>query len=83
MENEIKKIFSGSVIDAEFIGSFLEENGIAALVRNFNQESAMAGWANVTKDAAVVYVFKKDYDNAQKLLDDIKDAKTEVERPTE
>jgi len=45
MENEIKRIYSGSVINAEFIGSVLEENGIQFLIRHFQEESLVAGWA--------------------------------------
>ena len=72
MDNEIKSIYSGSVVDAEFIGSVLEENGIQFLIRNFQEESLLAGWAaNVIKGEASVYVFDKDYDKAMLLLDEI------------
>ena len=72
MENEIKRIYSGSVINAEFIGSVLEENGIQFLIRNFQEESLVAGWASGTiKGDASVFVFAKDYDKAMLLLDEI------------
>lgn len=72
MENEIKRIYSGSVINAEFIGSVLEENGIQFLIRNFQEESLVAGWAAGTiQGDASVYVFDKDYDKAMLLLDEI------------
>ena len=72
MENEIKRIYSGSVINAEFIGSVLDQNGIRFLIRNYQQESLVAGWAaNVIKGEAAVYVFSEDYDKAMLLLDDI------------
>ena len=72
MENEIKRIYSGSVVNAEFIGSVLEENGIQFLVRNFQEESLVAGWAAGTiKGDASVFVFDNDYDKAMLLLDEI------------
>ena len=80
MENEIKRIYSGSMINAEFIGSVLEDNGIEFLIRNFQEESLVAGWAaNVIKGEASVYVFAKDYDKAMLLLDDIKESEMEGE----
>ena len=72
MENEIKRIYSGSVINAEFIGSVLEQNDIQFLIRNFQEESLVAGWAAATiKGDASVFVFEKDYDKAMRLLDEI------------
>ena len=80
MDNEIKRVYSGSIINAEFIGSVLEENGIQFLIRNFQEESLCAGWAaNVIKGEASVYVFEKDYDRAMLLLDEINAAEMEGE----
>ena len=59
-------------MNAEFICSVLEENDIRFLLRNYQQESLVAGWAaNVIKGEAAVYVFSEDYDKAMLLLDDI------------
>ena len=72
MENEIKRVYSGSIVNAEFIGSVLEQNGIQFLIRNFQEESLCAGWAASTiKGDASVFVFKEDYDKAKQLLDEI------------
>ena len=72
MENEIKRVYSGSVINAEFIGSVLANNDIQFLIRNFQEESLCAGWAAGTiKGDASVYVFEKDYDKAMLFLDEI------------
>jgi hypothetical protein len=72
MENEIKKVYTGSYMNAEFIGSVLDQNGIRFLIRNYQQESLVAGWAaNVIKGEAAVYVFSEDYDKALLLLDDL------------
>ena len=72
MDKEIKRIYSGSVVNAEYIGSVLEENGIQFLIRNYQEESLLAGWAaNVIKGEASVFVFEIDYDKAMLLLDEI------------
>ena len=78
MDNEIKRVYSGSVINAEFIGSVLANNDIQFLIRNFQEEGLLAGWAaNTIKGDASVYVFDKDYDKAMLLLDEINAAEME------
>ena len=80
MDNEIKCIYSGSLVNAEFIGSVLEDNNIKFLIRNFQEESLLAGWAaNVIKGEASVFVFTQDYDKAMLLLDEINAAEMEGE----
>ena len=80
MENEIKRIYSGSLVNAEFIGSVLEDNDIQFLIRNFQEESLLAGWAaNTIKGEASVYVFEKDYDKAMLLLDEVQASEMEGE----
>ena len=80
MENELKRIYSGSLVNAEFIGSVLEENDIQVLIRNFQEESLVAGWAaNTIKGDASVFVFAKDYEKAMLLLDEIEASEMEEE----
>ena len=80
MENEIKRIYSGSLVNAEFIGSVLADNDIQFLIRNFQEESLLAGWAaNTIKGEASVYVFEKDYEKAMLLLDEIEASEMEEE----
>ena len=72
MNNEITSIYAGSLVNAVFIGSVLDESGIRFLIRNFQEESLCAGWAaNTIKGEASVFVFKEDYDKAKQLLDEI------------
>ena len=78
MENEIKLIYSGSLIEAEFISGVMEENGIQFLIRNFQEESLLAGWAaTVIKGEASVYVFAKDYDKAMQILEELSNSEFE------
>lgn len=80
MENEIKRIYSGSLVNAEFIGCVLEQNDIQYLIRNYQEESLVAGWAAGTiKGDASVFVFDKDYDRAMLLLDEIDETEIEGE----
>ena len=80
MDNEIKRVYSGSVINAEYIGSVLANNDIQFLIRNFQEESLVAGWAAGTiQGDASVYVFDKDYDKAMLLLDEINVGEMEEE----
>ena len=80
MENELKRIYSGSLVNAEYISSVLEDNDIQFLIRNFQEESLVAGWAaNTIKGDASVYVFDKDYEKAMLLLDDIQASEMEEE----
>ena len=82
MENELKRIYSGSLVNAEFIGSVLEDNDIQFLIRNFQEESLLAGWAaNTIKGEASVFVFDKDYDKAMLLVDEME--ASEREEPEE
>lgn len=79
MENQLKRIYSGSVVNAEFIGSVLEQNDIQFLIRNYQEESLVAGWAAGTiKGEASVFVFDKDYDCAMQLLDEIQESDMET-----
>ena len=72
MENELKLIYSGSYVEAEFISGILEDNDIQFLIRNFHEESLVAGWAaQVIKGDASVYVLAKDYDKAMQILDEL------------
>lgn len=81
MDNEIKRVYSGSVINAEYIGSVLDNNGIQFLIRNFQEESLVAGWAAGTiQGDASVFVFAKDYDKAMLLLDEINVGEMEGEK---
>ena len=80
MEHELKRIYSGSIVDAEYIASILEQNDIQFLIRNYQEESLVAGWAASTiKGDASVFVFDKDYDRAMLLLDEIDESEIESE----
>jgi hypothetical protein len=69
--DDLKNVFTGSVLEADFIKSMLEENGIGAMVRNTLGESLVAGWASgAPDDAGLVYVIENHEAEAKKLIED-------------
>ena len=64
--DELKQVFTGSFVEAQFIGSLLEDNGIGAMVRNTLDESVIAGWASGSpEDAGLVYVAESHEEKAK------------------
>jgi hypothetical protein len=69
--DELKSVFTGSVLEADFIKSLLEENGIGAMVRNTLGESVVAGWASgAPDDAGLVFVTESHELEAKKLIEE-------------
>ena len=69
--DDLKNVFTGSVLEADFIKSLLEENGIGAMVRNTLGESLVAGWASGSPDdAGLVYVIENHEQEAKRLIEE-------------
>lgn len=71
MENKenLKRVFTGSVIEAQFVKSYLKDNNINALLRNTLNESMIAGWASgAPGDSGLIFVFEGDFDKAMVLI---------------
>ncbi len=67
----LKLVFTGSLIEAEFIKSLLEENGIGAMVRNTMGESLVAGWVSGgPEDAGLVYVTENHEKESKQLVEE-------------
>lgn len=70
-KDDLKNVFTGSVLEADFIKSLLEENGIGAMVRNTLGESVVAGWASgAPDDAGLVYVIESHEAEAKRLIEE-------------
>ena len=70
-DENLKRVFTGSVVEAHFIASLLEENGIGALVRNTLEESVIAGWASgSSEDAGLVFVAQYHEEQAKVLIEE-------------
>jgi hypothetical protein len=76
--DDLKMVFTGSFIDASYIQSLLEDNGIGALVRNTLAESLAAGWASGSpEDAGLVFVSESHQEEAKELIDEYLKSKPE------
>ena len=71
-DNEnLKNVFTGSVLEADFIKSLLEESGIGAMVRNTLGESLVAGWVSGgQEDAGLVFVIESHEEEARKIIEE-------------
>jgi hypothetical protein len=64
------RVFTGSEVEAAFICSLLEENGIGAMYRNSLRESLLAGWVSgAQEDSCRVFVTSNDEDKAKKVIE--------------
>jgi hypothetical protein len=70
-QSEIKWIYTGSIVEANYLLELLRENGIEAMLRNTLEESVIAGWASgAPEDSALIYVTENHYDQALKIIED-------------
>lgn len=57
MSEDLKIVYTGSLIEAGFLVEVLEENNITSILRDSLNESLIAGWASGSpEDAARIYV---------------------------
>lgn len=69
--DDLKLVFTGSVLDAKYLKNVLEENGIGALVRDTLDESLSAGWVSGSQeDAGLVYVAEEHLEKAKKIAEE-------------
>ena len=72
-QEELVQVYTGSVVESNYIKELLEENGIGALVRNTLSESMVAGWASgAPEDAALVFVAKHHVASAKLIIEEYK-----------
>ncbi|MFO8236497.1 MAG: DUF2007 domain-containing protein [Bacteroidales bacterium] len=68
-EDQLIHLYTGSQINAIFIKEFLEENGIAAFIRNDHHSGNLAGFGAALPDSGTsLFVKKKDFMEANILL---------------
>jgi hypothetical protein len=67
----LKLVFTGSVIEADYIKSLLEENGVGAMMRNTMGESLVAGWVSGgPDDAGLVYVTESHEKESKQIIEE-------------
>jgi len=70
-QESIKNVFTGSIIEANYIQNLLEESGIGAMVRNTMGESLVAGWVSGgPEDAGLVFVAAGHEEAAKKIIEE-------------
>ena len=72
--DELIHIYSGSLINAQFIGNILDENNIKCMVKDDYQNSIIAGWVSPGSENSVrVFVAKKDVEAAKEIIKNARD----------
>ena len=67
--DELIHIYSGSFLNAQFIGNVLDENNIKCMVKDDYQNSIIAGWVSPGSENSVrVFVAKKDAEAAKEAI---------------
>lgn len=70
-QDGLKSVFTGSVLEAEYIKTLLEESGIGAMVRNTMGESLVAGWVSGgQEDSGLVYVTDSHEQEAKRIIEE-------------
>lgn len=65
----IKRVYTGSLVEAEYLMEILKENGIESMLRNTLSESMIAGWASgAPEDAALIFVTDDHYEKATQIV---------------
>ena len=76
MEDKITQVFSGTLVEVEFVANILNDNGIEYLIRDLERESRIAGWVAdiIPQKQCALFVFERDYDVALDLIKEIGEA---------
>jgi len=70
-QQDLKFLYSGTEINADVLKRMLEKNEIPALIRNDMNSGLAAGFGgSLSGFAAKVYVEEKDFEKAQKILEE-------------
>lgn len=57
MQEDLVRVYTGSIVEATFLKELLEENQIGSILRDTLNESVIAGWGSGSpEDAALLYV---------------------------
>jgi hypothetical protein len=68
-QEDLKLVFTGSNVEANYIKSILEDNNIGALVRNTLRESLAAGWVSgAPEDSSRVFVTEDHFEKSELLV---------------
>ncbi|HMM10852.1 MAG TPA: DUF2007 domain-containing protein [Bacteroidales bacterium] len=69
MNEDLKRVYTGSLVEATYLKEMLLENGIGCILRDTLRESLMAGWGSGSPENAVVlFVESSLAEEAEKLI---------------
>jgi hypothetical protein len=72
--DELIHIYSGSLLNAQFIANVLDENNIKCMVKDDYQNSIIAGWVSPGSENSIrVFVAKKDVEAAKEVIKNARD----------
>ena len=73
--DELVLVFTGTVIEIEYIRAELEPSGIASIVKDGFAQGLKAGFVADTASAVDLFVLAADAGKAQKIISDLKNIK--------
>lgn len=70
MSEDLKIIFTGSLIEANYLADLLDKNKITSIVRDSLSESLKAGWVSGSpEDTARIYVETEHAEKAKSIIE--------------
>jgi hypothetical protein len=71
LDEGIVKVYTGSLVETEFIAKILEENGIETIFRDKLQETMILDRPSISSESsAVIYVAEDDVEKALKIIEE-------------
>lgn len=71
MENQLKKLYEGSLIEINLIKATLEEASIEPIVKDHSESGRLAGFAGEIPLQAELFVFEDQFDKAEKIMKEV------------
>ncbi len=71
MNQDLIQVYTGSIVEANFINEILKENGVGSILRDTLNESIIAGWGSGSpEDSALIFVENEMSAKAKKIIED-------------
>jgi len=79
-ESDLREIFTGSIVEANFIKELLEDNGIGVLMKNTLKEGHLKKWAShLPQNSYMVLITEEDEHEARRIIDEYRSSVSENE----
>lgn len=71
MSTDLVQVYTGSIVEANFLVEVLQENKIGSILRDTLEESVIAGWGSGSpEDSAMIFVEQAFAEQAIKVIND-------------